>query len=52
VLIRSITRETKVRSVHLLGTAKQVPFTQDEQGLHLRLPTTRPGAHAWVYRID
>ena len=53
VLIRSITAGVPGQgSVHLLGTAKQVPFTQDEQGLHLRLPTTRPGAHAWVYRID
>ena len=52
VSIRSISPQLEVRSVHLLGTAKQVPFTQDAQGLHLRLPAARPGAYAWVYRID
>jgi alpha-L-fucosidase len=51
-LIRSITPESKVRSVSLLGSARQVPFTQDADGLHLYLPKQRPGAYAWVYRIE
>ena len=51
-LIRSITQESKVGSVNLLGSARQVPFTQDADGLHLYLPKQRPGAYAWVYRIE
>jgi xylan 1,4-beta-xylosidase len=51
-LIRSITAPIKVKSVSLLDGAQEVPFTQDVQGLHLRLPARRPGAYAWVYRIE
>ena len=52
VLIHSITTDLKVTQVRLLGVAGRVPFTQDAQGLHLRLPAGRHGAHAWVYRIE
>jgi len=51
-LIRSITAPIKVKSVRLLDGAQDVPFTQDAQGLHLRLPARRAGAYAWVYRIE
>lgn len=51
-LIRSITTQVKVKAVKLLGGGEGVPFTQDAEGLHLRLPARRPGAYAWVYRID
>ena len=52
VLIHSITPQIKVKAVRLLGAAEAVTFTQDAQGLHLRLPGVRTGAHAWVYRIE
>ena len=52
VLVHSITTDLKVTQVRLLGVAGRVPFTQDAQGLHLRLPAGRHGAHAWVYRIE
>ena len=52
VLIRSITPRMQVRSVRLLGLAKPVSFTQDDEGLHLHLPPVRTGAYAWVYRVD
>ncbi len=51
-LIRSITPESRVGSVRLLGSGRLVPFTQDADGLHLYLPQQRPGAYAWVYRIE
>ena len=52
VLIHSIASEVKVKTVRLLGSAQAVSFTQDAQGLHLRVPARRTGAYAWVYRIE
>ena len=52
VVIHSITPDVKVRAVSLLGTSKPLAFSQDAQGLHLQLPAARPGAYAWVYRIQ
>jgi alpha-L-fucosidase len=51
-LIRSISPRMTVSQVRLLATGKIVPFTQSADGLHLMVPKTQPGAHAWVYRIE
>jgi alpha-L-fucosidase len=38
--------------VTLLADGSVVPFTQDVDGLHLRVPREPVGRHAWVFRID
>jgi alpha-L-fucosidase len=51
-LIRSLTAADGVRGVTLLATGKKVPFEQRADGLHLTLPATPVGEHAYVFRID
>jgi alpha-L-fucosidase len=51
-LIHSIPSEAKVKAVMLLGSTQPVSFTQDAQGLHLRVPARKVGAYAWAYRIE
>jgi alpha-L-fucosidase len=52
VVIHSISSQVKVKAVKLLGSAQAVSFSQDAQGLRLRVPSRRPGDYAWVYRIE
>lgn len=51
-LIRSVGAELRVRRVTLLATGAEVPFEQQADGLHLHLPTTPTGLHAYAYRIE
>jgi alpha-L-fucosidase len=51
-IIRSILPRFSVREVRLLATGKVIPFSPDEDGLHLLLPRQRRGEHAWVFRIE
>lgn len=41
-----------VCSVHLLGSAGALAFTQKEDGLSIELPKTRPDEAAYVFRIE
>jgi len=41
----------QVCSVTLLGSDSQLTWTQKEDGLHIRLPATRPDEPAFVFRI-
>ena len=52
VVVHSVGSEVRVKGVRLLGSGERVSFTQDAQGLHLRVPGRRSGAYAWVYRIE
>jgi alpha-L-fucosidase len=40
-----------VASVTLLGNTGSLNFTQDEQGLKIRLPAEHSGSMAWAFRI-
>ncbi len=58
VLIKSLatnsphTAGRKVTGVALLGHTGSIVWTQDETGLHVRLPDTLPGEHALTLRIS
>jgi alpha-L-fucosidase len=41
----------KVESVTLLGHPGPLAFTQDAQGLHIKLPADHDGAAAWSFKI-
>jgi alpha-L-fucosidase len=41
----------KVDSVTMLGHAGSLDFTQDAQGLRIKLPAEHPGATAWSFKI-
>ncbi|AKS15521.1 alpha-L-fucosidase [Xanthomonas campestris pv. campestris] len=51
-VIRSLTAADGVRGVTLLANGKKVPFEQQADGLHLRLPAKPVGESAYVFRID
>lgn len=51
-MIRSLTAADGVRGVTLLANGKKVPFEQQADGLHLRLPAKPVGESAYVFRID
>lgn len=42
----------KITRVSLLGSASQLTFTQDAEGLKLKLPVIKPGEHAHVLKIS
>jgi alpha-L-fucosidase len=42
--------ETLVDTVELIGSGK-LQFNQRDDGLHIQLPTNKPGKYAYVYRI-
>ncbi|MBZ5562481.1 MAG: alpha-L-fucosidase [Acidobacteriia bacterium] len=41
----------RIRHVQILGTDNPLQWTQDRQGLHVELPQSRPGNHAYVFKI-
>jgi alpha-L-fucosidase len=41
----------KVKSVTLLGSAGEVAWQQQADGLHIQLPREPPGKYAYVFRI-
>jgi alpha-L-fucosidase len=56
VVIRSLGRRAaggsaEVAAVELLGSAEPVRWTHDDAGLHVELPATPPGEHAFALRI-
>ncbi|MFC4764897.1 alpha-L-fucosidase [Dyella koreensis] len=51
-VIHAIGADMKVRRVTLLATGAEIPFQQQADGLHLRLPTSPKGLHAYAYRIE
>jgi alpha-L-fucosidase len=51
-LIHAVGPELKVRRVILLATGASIPFQQQADGLHLSLPTSPKGLHAYAYRIE
>lgn len=51
-LIKSITKsEKEVTGVKLLGSDATLEWTQDENGLSVKMPTEKPGDHAFVLEI-
>ena len=50
-LSSTVTGARAVREVTLLGSDARISFKQQEDGLHLQVPTTAPGKYAYVYRI-
>jgi len=55
LLIRSLAPSAlaaPVKRVTLLADRSAVPFTQDANGLHLRLPKEPVGRHAYVFKIE
>jgi alpha-L-fucosidase len=42
----------KVSEVSLLGASAKLAFTQDADGLHIKVPAEAPGKYAYVYRIS
>ncbi len=40
-----------IRSVHLLGAARPLPFTRTAEGLVVTLPEQKPCDHAWALKI-
>ncbi|WP_425511092.1 alpha-L-fucosidase [Xylella taiwanensis] len=51
-VIHSIKASDNVSSVTLLADNRTVPFEQHNDGLHLHLPNTPVGEHAYVFRIN
>jgi len=45
------TQEGKIENVSLLGHSGTLQFTQDEQGLKIRMPSARPCDYAYALRI-
>jgi len=43
--------EGKITSVTLLGNPGNLKFTQDADGLHIQLPTTKPCDYAYAFKI-
>jgi hypothetical protein len=41
-----------VKTVHLLGSARPVVWSQDTAGLHLQTPAQAPSSIAISYRIE
>jgi alpha-L-fucosidase len=42
----------RVTGVLLLGHEGALTFSQDETGLHVTLPESAPGQHAFAFRIE
>ena len=42
----------QVKVVTMLGNSGALTFTQDEQGLKIRLPSNHSGSMAWTFRIE
>ena len=42
----------KVESIALLGSDSKLKFQQQADGLHVDLPTTAPGKHAYSFRVS
>lgn len=42
----------KVESIALLGSDSKLKFQQEADGLHVDLPTTAPGKHAYSFRVS
>ena len=40
-----------VSSVSLLGAPTELAFTQQADGLHIKIPAEAPGKYAYAYRI-
>jgi len=51
-VIHAVGADMKVRRVRLLATGAEIPFQQQADGLHLHLPTSPKGLHAYAYRIE
>jgi alpha-L-fucosidase len=51
-LSREVVGVRKVGNVMLLGSSAELAFTQESDGLHIKLPTEAPGKYAYVYRIS
>lgn len=43
--------EEAITQVQMLGADEPLAWFQDERGLHVRTPSTRPCAHAYAFRI-
>ncbi|TWI85605.1 alpha-L-fucosidase [Lacibacter cauensis] len=41
-----------VKKVTLLGAAEKINFTQTEKGITIQQPQTKPGEHAWVFKLE
>ncbi len=48
---RSSLCQGKIREVQLLGHAGKLSWRQEEEGLVIRMPETKPGEHAFAFRI-
>jgi len=52
VLVKSLKKgEQTISSVKLLGSTEAVEWSQEEDGLTVKLPTEKIGDHAWVLEI-
>ena len=52
--IRSLSSKAgtgKISSVHLLGVSQALRWSQDEAGLTIQLPRTKPGDYAYTFKI-
>lgn len=52
LVIKSLPKGIAVTSVNLLGNPAPIPFTQDEAGMHLSLPTEKPNELGAAFRIS
>ena len=41
----------RIQQVRMVGGEQPLRWTQDRQGLHVEMPQTRPGDHAYVLKI-
>jgi len=51
-LLNSQAGSGKIKSVSMLGSASEVKWTQDEQGLTIHFPKDRPCEHAFVFKLE
>jgi alpha-L-fucosidase len=51
-LAPSFSKTAEIDSVRLIGYKEQLTHEQTEDGLLVRLPSTRPCEHAWALRIE
>lgn len=53
IVIRTFRKGNEnISSLRMLGTDQKPEWTQEEDGLHVKLPATKPGQHAWVLEAE
>ncbi len=52
VRLKAFTGESTVKQVTLLGHDKPLPWSQDEEGLHVTVPVQAPGEHAFSLKVE